>query len=218
MRGRRLLGGVLAGFIVAAIGLVGIIVYSGQNGGVVNLQGTPTQLVAVTRDLNAGDTIQNADWQGVNSTLPTATTNLYFNPQQRSLFLGKTLVRPLHNGDLLAKDGDLLASANASYSVVPVKFSVAPETLTTGDSLCIYAIASPGVLRIFYLTPLVVTSSGKNWQATVPPSKAPYFLYAAVNMQLAAFGSTSSGVCPSTPIFSSTQAIEGSTGTTGTGG
>jgi hypothetical protein len=39
-----------------------------------------------------------------------------------------------------------------------------------------------------------------------------------VNMSLAAFGSTSSGVCPSAPIFSSTQAIEGATGTTGSGG
>jgi len=119
MRGRRLLGGVLAGFIMAAIGLVGFIVYSNQNGGGGLITNPSAQLVSVTRDLNAGDTVQNGDWQGINSTLPPATANLYFTPTQRSLFLGKTLVRPLHNGDLLAKDGDLLASANASYAEVP---------------------------------------------------------------------------------------------------
>ena len=212
MRGRRLLGGVLAGFIVAAIGLVGFVVWSGQNPNQV-FNNPSTQLVSVTRNLNAGQTIQNGDWQGINSTLPPATAALYFTPLQRSLFLGKTLVRPLQAGNLLAKDGDLLTSTNTD-AVVPVKFQVTPETLQSGDSLCIYAIASPGVLRIFYLTPLVVTASGQNWQATVPSSKAPYFLYAAVNMSLAAFGSTNSGVCPSIPIFSSTQAIEGATGTT----
>ena len=203
---------------LAAIGLVGVIIFANKGPVVSGPGGPSTALVAVTHDIAAGSTIQNADWQSITSSLPPATANLYFTPTQRSLFLGKTLVRPLHSGDLLAKDGDLLAAANASYSVVPITFKVAPGGLASGDSLCIYAISAPGALRIFYLTPLVVNTSAKGWQVTVPPSKAPYFLYAAVNLDLVAFGSTSSGVCPSTPIFSSTQAIEGATGTTGTGG
>lgn len=206
---------------MAAVGLVGIIVYSNRQGGggVFNPctgAACSATLVYVTRDLNAGDTIQNADWQSISSNLPAATANLYFTPAQRTLFLGKTLLRSLHNGDLLAKDGDLLSSSTSS-SIVPVTFKVAPQGLTSGDSLCIYAIDA-GALRLFYLTPLIVTSSGNAWQATVPLGKAPFFLYAAVNMNLAAFDTTGSGVCPSTPIFSSTQAIEGATGATGTGG
>jgi hypothetical protein len=214
MRGRRLLGGVLAGLVLAAVGLVGVILAAPHIGG-----GVPTgttQLVAVTRDLNAGDLVQNGDWTAVNVGLPASTLGHYFSTSQTPLFVGKALVSPLHTGDLLPRD-DIQPAATASSSIVPIKFKVSPDSLTSGDSLCIYAIDGPGILRIFYLTPLVVTSTGKGWQVTVPPIKAPYFLYAAVNMDLASFGSTSSGQCPATPIFSSTQAIEGATGTTGLG-
>jgi hypothetical protein len=205
MKPRRFLIDVLVGLIVAAIGSIGILTYLAHPGCGEAMPCHPpgtALVVIVTRDLNTGDVIQNGDWATVDAYLPSDVARLYFAPQQVPLFIGKTLVRPLHVGELLSRDD--VGDSGGPYAVVPITFRAAPGSLKSSDSVCIYYLDGT-TLRIFYLTPLVITASSTGWEVRVPPIKAPYFLYAAAYGSLVASSVASSGLCPATPIFNMQQ-------------
>jgi hypothetical protein len=192
--GRFILGLVIGS---VAAGLVAVGVLAQANRPCPDCNNIP-QLVAISRDLNVGDTIEAGDWYVVPAIVPPATTKLYFMSNEQPLFLGLQAAVPLHAGELLAKSD--VTHPDGLSAVVPLTFKVAPGNLKSGDSVCIY-YADGTALRIFYLTPLVVTATPIGWQAKVRPTLAPDFLYAAAYMDLAAFGSPASGTCPAAPIF-----------------
>jgi hypothetical protein len=122
----RLIAGCL--LVVASVGIGARVVEHAQD---------RIQVMAFTRDLAAGATVQGGDVQPVRVGLSTRQASVYIT--RAGAINGRQLVRPVSRGEFVTHDS-LRASAETLTIVVPLAAGAAPQ-LHRGQRIAVWAAA-----------------------------------------------------------------------------